>query len=212
MRIVEQSVELFLQNGPLTHVDANLILQHIERAGRLCYKSESKGDPGKFVRSLIDRGHESVIEHGVVSALVVTDRGISHEIVRHRISSYSQESTSYCIYSSDRFGGEITVIKPDFGTNAPDSQMWEEAVEQAEKSYLGLIGNGVSPQIARSVLPTCLKTELMMTTNLREWRHFLRLRMSVKAHPQMRVLAGQMLDVFLQYFPDVFGDLMKEAE
>ncbi len=213
MKVVEQSVELFLQTAPLTHINANLILQSIERAGRLCYKSEPKGDPGKFVRSLITRGHESVIEHGVVSAVVVTDRGISHEIVRHRIASYSQESTRYCNYGAEKFGKEISVIKPTF-VDKESEDTWYSAMVKAEFSYFQLLHQGASPQTARSVLPTCLKTELFMTMNLREWRHFLWLRLSSEAHPQIRSLAREILDTLFCFFPDVFFDLefrMKES-
>jgi thymidylate synthase (FAD) len=188
--------------------------QVIERAGRTCYKSESTFTPetsAKFIRMIIERGHESVIEHAVASFLVVCDRGISHEIVRHRLASYSQESTRYCNYANDRFAGEISVVEPP-GLSPGQLDDWRVSCENAEFSYLRMIDQGVSPQIARSVLPTCLKTEIVITANLREWRHILRLRLSPAAHPQIRSLMGMVADVLIRVCPNVFHDFEHREE
>jgi len=200
MRIVEPNVVL-----EWITPDAE---QVIERAGRTCYRSEAAITPESaslFVRKLIANGHESVIEHAVASLRFVHDRGISHELVRHRLVSYSQESTRYCNYSGERFGGEITVIKPP-GLDAASDADWRVAMLQAEASYLRMIERGVKPQIARSVLPTCLKTEIVTTTNLREWRLILKLRTSPNAHPQMRSLIQSAAVILKCHCPNVFFD------
>jgi len=200
MNIVKQSVS-WEQDPP----DGFKILARIERAGRTCYKSEdkiTKGSSVKFVNGLIVRGHDSVLEHVSLSVRIICDRGVSHEIVRHRIASYSQESTRYC-----RYKDEIQVIQPP-GLNVKGYLNWKNAMVQCENSYRFMLIQGVSPQIARSVLPTCLKTELVMTANLREWRHFFRLRNALAAHPQMREVAGMILKLFVKSIPVVFDEFM----
>lgn len=193
-------------------VDGEAILKHIESAGRVCYKSEehiAEKSAEKFVRGILKRGHEAVIEHVSISARFICDRGVTHEIVRHRVASYCQESTRYCNYSQDKFdGGQITFIKPLFwseGTNEYD--LWYEAMEEAEKYYLAMVANGAQPQEARSVLPNSVKTEIVMTCNLREWRHFFRLRCAKAAHPQMREVALMLLKEFYNRIPVFFDDL-----
>lgn len=194
-------------------IDGNNILQRIERYGRTCYKSEDKichDSAQKFVRMIINSGHESVLEHEKVTVRVVCDRGVSHEIVRHRIASYSQESTRYCNYSKDKFGNEITVIEPIFFVAEESSSkldVWLEAMIDIEKYYFKLIDLGATPQEARTVLPNSLKTEIVMTMNLREWRHFFKLRTSEAAHPQMLEIARPMLEEFKQKIPVVFDDI-----
>lgn len=196
-------------------IDGEAILKNIEKIGRTCYKSEEKitmDSAKRFAKALIRSGHESVIEHEKITVRVICDRGVSHEIVRHRIASYSQESTRYCNYSKDKFGNEIAVIEPHFwkGDNKSYRKkytVWEKAMERAEKTYLELIDLGASPQEARNVLPNSLKTELVMTMNLREWRHFFRLRTAETAHPQMREITRPMLDEFKKRIPVVFDDI-----
>lgn len=165
----------------------------VARAARTCYKSEAIGDQAEFVSRLITRGHESTIEHAVASLRIVCDRGVSHEIVRHRIASYSQESTRYCNYSNERFGGEISVIAPTEGA----SQEWFKACANAEQSYFAMLAEGYKPQHARAVLPNSLATELVMTTNARSWRNFIALRTAPQAHPDMRHVANMVKDVLL---------------
>ena len=192
-------------------VNAMDMMKRIERIGRVCYKSEDKiteKSAGKFVQMIIKNGHESVLEHEKITVRIVCDRGVSHEIVRHRIASYSQESTRYCNYSDEKFCNEITVIKPVFWSeDSKEYQLWRETVKRVEESYMSLITMGASPQEARSVLPNSLKTEIVVTMNLREWRHFFRLRSSEKAHPQMREIACMMLIDFKKILPDIFTDI-----
>jgi len=186
------------------------MLKKIEAAGRVCYKSEDKiNDTSSelFVKSIINRGHESVIEHEKITVSIICDRGVSHEIVRHRIASYSQESTRYCNYSNDKFGNELTFIKPCFWKESdPCYALWKEQMQPIENTYFQLISAGALPQEARSVLPNSLKTEIVVTMNLREWRHFFRLRTAPGAHPQMREIANKMLDDFKNRVPVVYDD------
>jgi thymidylate synthase (FAD) len=182
MKIVSPSAEILaLTDEPL---------KLLELAGRTCYKSEdliTKESALVFVDKICRLEHESVLEHASMTARFVCDRGVSHELVRHRLCSFSQESTRYCNYSKDKFGNEITVVRPPFwpATSAL-YRLWEEACLRSEEAYFALLASGASPQEARAVLPNSLKTEIVVTANLREWRHIFKLRCSPKAHPQMR--------------------------
>jgi thymidylate synthase (FAD) len=193
------------------NIDGQAILKKIERCGRVCYKSESsiKDETAeKFIASIIKRGHESVLEHSSVTVRFIVDRGVSHELVRHRIASFSQESTRYCNYSKDEFGGEIAVIAPYFfDENSPGFASWKAAMQEAEAAYFDLLNIGHTAQEARSVLPNSLKTEVVMTCNLREWRHFFKLRCAKAAHPQMREVTIPLLKEFTQKIPVIFDDL-----
>lgn len=195
----------------LSPVDGAEILKSIEQAGRVCYKSEDKitdDSAEKFVAGIIKRGHEAVLEHQSITVKFIVDRGVSHEIVRHRLAAYCQESTRYCNYSKDGFGNEITVIEPCFwDKNSPQMKAWEAAMDEAQTYYLALIEMGATPQEARSVLPNSLKTEVVMTANLREWRHFFKLRTAPAAHPQMREVAIALLAEFQRLVPVVFDDI-----
>lgn len=210
MRIIRPSVEF------ITPLNEKAVTERLEKCGRICYKSEGKiteGSADKFISNIIARGHESVLEHCSVTVKFICDRGVSHEIVRHRMASYSQESTRYCNYSQGRFDGEITVIEPCYlkqGTEAYEA--WKNACQKAEDSYFYLLGYGLSPQEARAVLPISLKTEIVMTANIREWRHFFRMRCSGAAHPQMREVAWQALEGFCKEMPVLFEDIWEEMK
>ena len=197
-----------------TPIDGAEILKRIEKAGRTCYKSEDRiteESAENFVRMLIERGHESVLEHESITVRFVCDRGISHEIVRHRIASFSQESTRYCNYSNDRFGSGLTFIKPCFFKEKKGAYCsWYNSMDFAECAYFDMLDDGCTPQEARSVLPNSVKTEVVMTANLREWRHFLKLRTAKAAHPQMRELTVPLLHELQERIPVVFDDI-KEA-
>jgi thymidylate synthase (FAD) len=210
-------------------------LNLIERAGRTCYKSEDKitdESAPKFAEMILKRGHESVIEHAAATVRFICDRGVTHEIVRHRLASYSQESTRYCDYQ----GGHVCFVIPPwcpnlhadeyavkweqlYGTCWPVHSLYNEgsidtstnawfwAVAVAEREYKRLRATGWKPEQARSVLPNSLKTEIVMTANLREWRHFFKLRTAPAAHPQMREVAIPLLAEFKKQVPVVFDDL-----
>ncbi len=195
----------------LSDCNGDDILKSIERIGRVCYKSENKisnESAREFVSNLIMRGHESVIEHEKITVKIICDRGISHEIVRHRLASYSQESTRYCNYSQDRFGNEITLIKPCFWDDKSEKyKIWKETMEEVEKAYFKLINEGAKPEEARSILPNSLKTEIIVTMNLREWRHYFKLRTAKSAHPQMREISIALLIDLKKQIPIVFDDI-----
>ena len=196
-------------------------LRLIESAGRTCYKSEAKmtNESSKtFVTSLLKRGHESVLEHASMTARIVCDRGVTHEIVRHRIASYSQESTRYCDYS-----GDVAFVIPPWvnvhsgvyektslcRANVDSASLaWVEHMLAVEESYKYLRAVGWKPEQARSVLPNSLKTEIIMTANFREWRHFFFLRVAPAAHPQMRQVATMILEEALKKVDVVFNDFL----
>ena len=203
-------------------------LKHIEKIGRVCYKSEGSitedGESAKkFVKMLINRGHEAMIEHSSLSVKFVVDRGISHELVRHRIASFAQESTRYVNYSLDKFGNEINVIDIRNGIIL-DNKMknmdsrtieliineWLLAMEDAEKHYMKMIELGATPQIARSVLPNSTKTEITITANYREWRNFFKLRVPNTAHPQMREVTIPLLNELKSMLPIIFDDIKED--
>ncbi|MBQ4541691.1 MAG: FAD-dependent thymidylate synthase [Clostridia bacterium] len=192
-------------------VNGQEILNKIERCGRVCYKSEGKIEEGsaeKFVAGIIKRGHEAVLEHASVTVKFVVDRGVSHEIVRHRIASYCQESTRYCNYSKDDFGSEITCIIPHYLDYKSEGwETWKAAMKSCEDAYFKLLDIGHTAQEARAVLPNSLKTEVVMTANLREWRTFFKLRCANAAHPQMREVTRPLLEDFKNLIPVVFDDI-----
>lgn len=216
----------------MSSIDSSLLLK-VEEAGRTCYKSEdriTKGSAEKFIRMLINKGHESVLEHSSITVRFITDRGVTHEIVRHRLSSFSQESTRYCNYHSDKHGSQCTFIIPnwaynikegeyptiwdddkenklhgtayDFSGGLPDwfgrstfeEDLWFNTMANLEHDYNGLIENGMKPQDARSVLPNSLKTEIVVTANIRQWRTIFKQRTSQAAHPMMRNLMIPLLE------------------
>lgn len=189
-------------------------LELIEAAGRTCYKSEDKITPTsctRFAEKILGRGHESVIEHMGASVRFVFDRGVSHEMVRHRLCAFSQESTRYCDYFKDKFGNHITYIKPCFwDVGSAPYEKWFEAMKSCERIYLELRAMGETPEKARSVLPNSLKTEIVVTCNMREWRHIFRLRTSPKAHPQMREVMVPLLGEFVERCEPLFLDIQEQ--
>lgn len=208
MRIIDPSFEI------LQISEGDFILKHIEKAARTCYKSEDKitdESARGFLRGLLKSGHQSVFEHAGISVRIICDRGITHEIVRHRLSSFSQESTRYANYSKDKFGKEITVIRPFFWEEKSDRyKKWLEAMKKVEEAYLSLMEMGATAQEARSVLPNSLKTEIVVTANLREWRHILNLRCSKASHPQIRQIMLPLLKEFSNRVPVIFDDLKEK--
>lgn len=226
MKLIKQSFEVNWHTPPSD------IAKYIERAGRVCYKSEDKitdDSAVNFCRRLIASGHESVLEHQSFTVKFITDRGVSHELVRHRIASFSQESTRYCNYSKDKFGNELTFIEPcwleDYNYDGNTyNQLFRDSLRLVEAHYLDLLkkwedkipdkryktgfrNNPWTPQQVRAVLPNALKTEIVVTANLREWRTILKQRTSNKAHPQMRDLMLPLLDYLKKVLPPFFEDI-----
>ena len=209
-------------------------LKRIEEAARTCYKSEDKISPDgesakKLVKNLIQNGHEAMLEHSQLSVKFICDRGVSHELVRHRIASYAQESTRYCNYMGDKFGNELTFVEPCFwnepvrnseelaggviGQRVEFSKKarWRTAMRLAEAVYIDLIEHGATPQEARTVLPNSLKTEIVVTANYREWRTIFKLRCAKEAHPQMRELMVPLCLELQEKIPIIFDDCYPEG-
>jgi thymidylate synthase (FAD) len=215
MRIIDPSFQIESRNIVFGNA-----LQDIERAGRTCYKSEEKmtvDTAEAFVARIMKSGHHSVIEHVNITVRFITNRGVTHEIVRHRLASYSQESTRYCNYSKEKFGEEITLIRPywwehvsgeiDTGALLEARGQWKCAMENAETRYFEMLKCGLPAQAARGVLPNDLKTEIVMTANLREWLHFFKLRTAAAAHPDLRLLSVPLLAMFRQHIPIIYDEV-----
>ncbi|NLF83451.1 MAG: FAD-dependent thymidylate synthase [Candidatus Gastranaerophilales bacterium] len=207
MKIINPCVEV-------PEIDGVALLRNIEEAGRTCYKSEgliASGSYYPFIKKIMELGHHSMFEHEKVTVRIICDRGVTHEIVRHRLAAYSQESTRYCNYAGDKFGNEITVIKPFFFSCSDEKdinyELWEEACKHAEYYYFNMLAGGASPQEARSILPNSLKTEIVVTYNLREWRHFFSLRAAKAAHPQMQQVAIPLLLWFKEKLAPLYDDI-----
>lgn len=191
MRIGKQKVELL---NPQSYEE---LTEKIEIAGRVCYQSEPKGDPEKFIRMIIKRGHESVLEHGSLTFKLRTNRAIANEIVRHRLASYSQESTRYVKYDDIEFIPGEKLKDPNL----------ENLLLSAELAYKLLLTTDFKPEEARDILPNCTATTIVMTMNFRELRHFLKLRLDKAAHPQIRELAGMILEILKEKYPVFVEDI-----
>lgn len=214
MRIVDPSVKVYFYMIDALNRDGNRMspVEVIERVARTCYRSEDRigeGSADKMVRSLRERGHHAMLEFCDALAVITADRGLTHELVRHRLASYAQESTRFCNYGRGKFGGEITVIRQP-GLSGQAEEVWREAMKTAERHYLSLIGLGVQPQIARSVLPIGLKTEICIKANLREWRHIFMMRCSPAAHPIIRGVMLEVLSKMNLMIPAVYDDIAEK--
>jgi thymidylate synthase (FAD) len=204
--LIEPSVEV------ITPINGEEIIKHIERCGKVCYKSEDTikdGSCNTFVKKILESEHESVVEHFAVTVRFTCSRACSHQLVRHRIASYSQESQRYVNYSRGKFGRQITFIKPlDFDSMSIEQQFkYKLALEDCEKAYLSLTELGLKPQQARGILPNDTKTEVVVTMNLRSWRHFFKLRTDKHAQLEIRTLANNLLAEFKKNIPIIFDDL-----
>ena len=206
MKIINPSFQI------MDEINSTEVLKKLELCGRVCYKSENAitdESAKQFIQNIIKSGHESVLEHEKITVRIICDRGVTHEIVRHRIASYSQESTRYCNYSKEKFDGELSFIRPCFWNEEDDNFIvWRNTMRDCEQAYLQMIALGATAQEARSVLPNSLKTEIIVTMNLREWRHFFKLRTAKRAHPQMREISIPLLEEFQKQIPIVFDDIV----
>lgn len=203
MKVIKPSFEL------MNPINREQVMRTLELAGRNCYKSESKitdKSAGDFLRMMIKHGTESVLEHEKITVRFICDRGVTHELVRHRIASYSQESTRYCNYGKS---GECVFILPCWCDDTEDEmyKCWEQSMKDAEATYLNMLSHGWTPQQARTVLPNSLKTDIIMTANIREWRAIFRLRCSHKAHPQIREIMIPLYEHFKSILPELFDDI-----
>lgn len=218
MKIIEPSVQL------MRDFDGNEVLKFIELCGRTAYQSANNitdDSAEKFVRNLIKRGHESVLEHFSATFKIICDRGVMAELTRHRLASFTIESTRFNDYSK----GEVTFIKPCYwneprviehdlpsrpaaDVNEISLDHWKDLMYDIEALYRAMrLGGSIPPEQARAILPNSLKTEIVMTANLREWRHILKLRTAKDAHPQMRQVANMILDILKEKLPVVFEEI-----
>lgn len=212
MKIVKSKVEI------LTDISEGGVkeLKIIELAGRTAYKSENNisddiSSAKRFVNMIVKLGHESVLEHSLLTVRFTCDRGVSHEIVRHRMAAYTQESTRYCNYASGKFGREITFVAPStLKKDSIEYFEWYQACDEAEKNYIACMQLNMKPEQARAVLPMSVKTEVVMSANYREWRHFLKLRCAKTAHPDIRKLALELLCELQLRIPVVFDDIYEK--
>ena len=197
MKIIEPTVEL------VDAIDTANIYNKIELCGRVAHQSMPKGKPEQFIRMLIKKGHESVLEHVSLTFHIITDRAIQNELVRHRHCSFTVESTRFVKYN------ELSFIKPDFSNDDNAERAFELIAKAIQDEHYGFFVRmcKTPPEIARAVLPLCLKSELYMTANLRQWRHFLKLRTDKAAHPQMRHIANMILDIFKAKLPVIVYDI-----
>lgn len=205
MKIIEQSYRILWNPGDV-----------IEKAARTCYRSKDKitedgSSDQKIKEMLTTLGHTAMLEHSVLSVEFTTDRAIANELERHRLCSFAQESTRYCNYSKDKFGNELTFVKPEWVSDCMfGSNLWLSTCNMAERYYKALLTNGLKPEDARCVLPLSLATKLVMTTNYAEWRHILKLRTAKGAHPQMRALMIPLLEELQETIPVIFDDIKVE--
>jgi thymidylate synthase (FAD) len=198
--------------NPKDKASAIVMCKDIERTARTCYKTEDKITEDSyeaFLRMLLGRTHLAMIEHSMMSVRFICDRGVTHEMVRHRLCAFAQESTRYCNYTKGKFGGHIQIIHPEGLTEAQYARR-EDHFWAVQRLYEAEIAEGLSPNIARGVLPTCLKTEIVITANWREWRHIFHMRTPVTAHPQMRELMIPLLADVKALIPIIFDDLTVE--
>jgi thymidylate synthase (FAD) len=201
MRVIQPSYEL------LTPITREELLKHLEKCGRTCYKSEDKitdESAPKFIKMLRDRGHHAMLEFFDIQVRFIHNRGFTHEMVRHRLCSYAQESTRYCNYA-----GGLTVIEPWWKNEKSIEAylIWEKQMKNCENSYQTLTEMySLSPQAARGVLPIDVKTEIVVKANLREWMHIFSLRCSSAAHPDMQRVMKPLQELFQIFLPEIYGE------
>ena len=216
MKIIEPDFRII---DPSPDKLKDYIYKKIEKVGRTCYKSENlitEDSAAGFIKRLVENQHGAMLEHASMTVKFIVDRGVSHELVRHRIASFAQESTRYCNYAKDKFGGEVTFVMPYFfDMRSSEYRAWYDVCETAEAYYLDMVRNGIPPEQARCILPNSLKTEIIITANMREWRNILALRAAGMAgvpHPQMRQVMQPLLTMLNDIMPELFGDIYKEME
>lgn len=209
MKVIEPSVEI------LTKLNGNKILKSLEEYGRTCYKSEKKITNDsciKFITSIVKSGHHSVLEHASFTARFIVSRATSHQLVRHRLIAVSQESQRYCNYNADKFDKRVTFIRPhnliDTSEVPSPYQIWYQCMEACEKSYMQMIDMGMPAQVARECLPNSVKTELVVTANLREWRHILTLRTAKGSDDGIKFIMRELLNMVKESIPIVFDDIL----
>ncbi len=205
VKIVPISVEI------MTPLDKEFIFRHLELCIRNCYKSEDKITPDsaeKMIQKIIELGHEAMLEHFSITVRLITDIGVYKDLTRHRIASFAIESTRYCNYAKGKFGSEITVIEPPElipGTEAYN--IWFSTMQQIERAYNDLAALGYKADVCRMLLPHSVKASVIMTANIREWRHIFKLRTAKAAHPTVQKTMKILLQTFKEHLPVLFDDI-----
>lgn len=209
MQLIEP--EVFVED-----YDGKEIMRKIERACRICYRSEDKITDTSYknlLKNCINRGHESVLEHEKISVKLVGDIGTYKDLTRHRIASFSVESTRYCNYGKDKFGNELKFMRPvhiEEGTK--EYRIWEECMKNVEKAYIEMSSLGALPDQLRMLLPHSTAAEYALTANIREWRHILSLRCSSHTHPAIRQLLIPLLLKFKEDMPELFAEVEYDTD
>ena len=218
MKIIEP--EVYIQK-----YDGIKIMKNIEKACRTCYRSEGKITEDSYkqlLKNCINRGHESVLEHEKITVKLICDIGVYKDITRHRIASFSIESTRYCNYSKDKFENSIKFIKPVYYTDAwqianyegqamTEEELkcfyWYKCMSDIEETYLNMAQLKCTPDEMRMILPHSTAAEVTMTANIREWKHILSLRCSKGAHPAVQQIMIPILLNFKQNMNEIFEDV-----
>ena len=209
MKLIEPSIEVQSFNG-------EQIMKNIEQACRTCYRSEDKISNESYktlLKNCITRGHESVMEHEKITVRMVCDIGVYKDLTRHRIASFSIESTRYCNYGKDKFDNEIKFIKPcNIDEDSDLYAFWEHTMRRIEMNYLYMAEHGATPDQMRMILPHSTAAEVCMTANIREWRHILDLRTKKMTHPSIRQILIPLLLLFKTEMPELFGDIEYDTD
>lgn len=215
MKIIDPKIEVEKYDGVK-------IMKNIERACRTCYRSENSITDTSYknlLKNCINRGHESVLEHEKVTVRMICDIGVYKDLTRHRFGSFSIESTRYCAYDKDKFGGELVLIQPLFFSPLPEDKIfpdtkeemitidWFESMYAVENSYLSMRSAGATPDECRMILPHSTAAEVTMTANIREWKHILELRANSHAHPSVQQLMIPLLLNFKENMPEIFDKI-----
>jgi len=195
------------QSSKLINISDRDVLKTIEKAAKICYQSEPDKDPTDFVKMLLRRKHLTPFEQVTARVKIITDRGVSHELVRHRLASFNQESTRYVNYGKKKFQFILPVEFYEVDKDDDIYTLWKDSISQSKHTYKQMISKNCAPQLARAVLPNSLKTEIIMVANLREWMHIFKLRCSDAAHPQIRELMIELREQFRKRIPVIFDDL-----
>lgn len=204
MKIIEPKMEV-------EKFDGKAIMKRLERACRTCYRSEGSITDESYktlLNNCITRGHESILEHEKITIRMTCDIGVYKDLTRHRIASFSVESTRYCNYGKDKFDSEIKVMRPcNIDPNSKLYEHWTTAMEQIEKEYLDMSKEGATADQLRMLLPHSTAAEVTMTANIREWKHIFNLRANNHAHPAIQQLLIPLLLLFKKEMPEIFSDV-----
>lgn len=205
VKVVEPSMEIW------TPLDNNYIMRFLERCARNCYKSEgmiNDDSAERMIRKLIELKHDAMLEHYSITVKMTCDLGCYKDITRHRHASFAIESTRWCNYAKDKFGSEISVVRPiNMEVGSDIYNAWLKNCEDMEKSYLDVMSKGGTVDQGRMILNQSTKADVIMTCNIREWRHVLRLRCEKSVHPTVQNIMRMILIEFKKHLPVLFEDI-----